>query len=198
VNRALELPKVEQVSVWGCGNFELGLPSRLFRNRRALREGRLNIHGWAERQALATARKFACMLRADWRERFVAFTNVLAGKHMYITIDLDCLDAQNAITNWEPGLFEASDIVWAISQVRRSAIVVGGDLCGAWSEPAYERPIQRLLANRDHPRIDPSMLERARATNLASLHQLWPALTGCSDVLPGSVARPTVYNSAGA
>ena len=35
INRALENPLVESVSIWGCGNFECNLPGRLLANRAA-------------------------------------------------------------------------------------------------------------------------------------------------------------------
>ena len=93
VNRALELPNVQRVAVWGCGNFELAWPARLFANHAAIRTGRLTVHAWAERQSAATQRRFACVTRANWREYFAAFAQALAGRALYVTLDLDCLDA---------------------------------------------------------------------------------------------------------
>ena len=43
INRAMELPQIAAVHVWGCGNFELTFPSRLMSNRSAMKSGRLNI-----------------------------------------------------------------------------------------------------------------------------------------------------------
>src|SRR4030081_3584763 len=48
VNRALELRNVKKVSVWGCGNFECWWPRQFFGNRRAERQGRLDVHPWAD------------------------------------------------------------------------------------------------------------------------------------------------------
>ncbi len=48
VNRALDLPQVEKVSVWGCGNFECWWPGRLFGNNWAEHSGRLEVHPWAD------------------------------------------------------------------------------------------------------------------------------------------------------
>ena len=178
VNRALEMPNVQRVSVWGCGNFELALPSRLFANRKALRAGTLEVHAWAERQKPSVQRRFNCMTRDNWRERFGHFAAGLAGRDVYVTVDLDCLVAHDAITNWENGLYRTDDIVWALSLLRQRASVIAGDLCGAWSEPSYARWFQRLAGNWDHPKLPAMDPARAAEVNRATLSTIWPALVG--------------------
>ena len=175
INRALELPEVARASVWGCGNFELAFPARLFRSRRALSSGRLEIHAWAQRQSPATARHFNCMTADAWRERFTRFASSLAETPVYITIDLDCLASPHAVTNWENGLFTPADVVWALGQLQPCRIL-GGDLCGAYSPPCYARAFQRFAGGFDHPRLPPPPAD-ARAINHATLSALWPALT---------------------
>jgi hypothetical protein len=178
VNRALEMTNVKRVCVWGCGNFELAFPSRLFANQRALKAGALEVHAWAERQKPAVQRRFKCMTRNNWRERFEQFAEALKDSDTYITVDLDCLRAEEAVTNWENGLFTAEDIAWAIAQLRATTNVVGGDLCGAYSQPVYARWFQRFAGNWDHPiRAIPSPQETARI-NAASLQKIWQVLCG--------------------
>jgi hypothetical protein len=176
VNRALELPHVHRVSVWGCGNFELSFPSRWFGNRAALRSGRLQVHAWAERQPASVQRRFPCMTRENWRERFGDFAGQISGGNAYVTVDLDCLRSQEAHTNWENGAFTADDVAWAIGQLRQQARIVGGDVCGAFSSPIYQRPFQRFAAWWDHPR------QAAAASpadmNARSLATIWPSLVG--------------------
>lgn len=178
VNRALEMPNVRCVSVWGCGNFELAWPSRLFANRRALRNGTLRVHAWAERQKPAVRRRFNCMTREDWRGRFQAFAGGLADQDVYLTVDLDCLRAEEAVTNWENGLFTADDVAWALGELRASARLVAGDLCGAWSPPGYARWFQRFAGEWDHPKRPPVDGERAVRVNQLALGRIWPALAG--------------------
>jgi hypothetical protein len=175
--RALEIPGLH-ASVWGCGNFELAWPARLFANRAALADGRLTVYAWAERQKPAVRRRFDCMSRSGWRQRFDRFVTGLAGGDVYVTVDLDCLRADQAVTNWENGLFTAEDVAWAIGSIRNSARVVGGDLCGAWSRPAYARWRQRFAGNWDHPKLPEPNEAHARSVNSAALAKIWPALTG--------------------
>ncbi|MDB5295716.1 MAG: hypothetical protein JWO31_1699, partial [Phycisphaerales bacterium] len=154
VNRALELSHVRSVAVWGCGNFELRRPHTLFANRRASRDGRLAVYAWAERQPPAVRRRFDCMSGDDWRGRFDRFAASLDGGDVYVTVDLDALSAAEAVTNWEPGLFAAADVAWAVGRLRAAGCrVVGGDVCGAWSPPAYARRRQRFAAEWDRPPV---------------------------------------------
>jgi len=176
--RALELPHVRRISVWGCGSFEPALPARLFADHRGLRSGRLEIHPWEETQRKSARRRFECMSRSDWRSRFAGFAETLAGGDVYVTVDLDCLRASEAPTNWESGLFTAADLAWAIGELRAKARVVGGDVCGAFSPPRYARWSQRLAGWWDHPELPEVSVEVARAANRAALSRIWPVLVG--------------------
>ena len=178
VNRALELPYVRRVSVWGCGNFELAFPSRLFANHKTLRSGSLEVHAWAERQKPAVQRRFNCMTRESWRERFEAFANSLAGEEVYVTVDLDCLRAEEAATNWENGLFTAMDVAWALGCLHEKSQLIGGDLCGPYSPPIYARRFQRFAGNWDHPKLPPQAPIMAGQINVAALSVIWPGLIG--------------------
>jgi arginase family enzyme len=177
VNRALELPHLKKVSVWGCGNFECWWPGRLFGNRRAEREGRLEIHPWADGRPLSDQARREAILRVNWRERFAEFVQALGGSNLYVTIDLDCLRAEEAVTNWESGRFTLEDITWTLTQLRVSgAQIVGGDICGAFSPPVYARRKQRFAAKMDHPKLPALDLETATKINFRAFEALWPIL----------------------
>jgi hypothetical protein len=175
INRALEFPEVANASVWGCGNFELAFPSRLFRNRKALAGGKLAVHAWAERQSPAVARMFNCMTLENWRDRLSQYAATLQGKPIYVTLDLDALTAESAVTNWENGLFTPDDIAWALQQIPRGN-VIGIDICGAYSPQSYARRLQRAAARFDHPRKNEPTLAGAQTTNHVTLQKLWEAI----------------------
>jgi arginase family enzyme len=176
VNRALEIPNVRRVSIWGCGNFECWWPHQIFGNRRAERTGRLEVHPWADDRPEKGRQRPGAILRDDWRERFKQFVNDLARENVYITIDLDCLRMEEAVTNWESGRFTVVDLQWALAKLRESCRIIGGDICGAYSPPHYARRKQRFAAEFDHPKIQTPALDEIRAINFAALTQLWPAL----------------------
>jgi len=176
VNRALELPHVERVSVWGCGNFECWWPHQIFGNRRAERAGILDVHPWADGRPAKDQQRKGAILRENWRDRFEQFSQGLANEDLYITIDLDCLRIEEAVTNWESGRFSVADLQWALGTLRESCRIVGGDICGAYSVPRYARPKQRFAAEFDHPKIRLPVEDKIRAINLATLEKLWPLL----------------------
>ena len=97
---------------------------------------------------------------------------------VYVTVDLDCLSDNDAVTNWENGRFALSDLVWAISLLRQKVRIVGGDLCGAFSPMRYGSRFQTLAGRFDHPR-QRCVTETKRLTvNLRALEIIWPRLVG--------------------
>ena len=177
VNRALELPHVQKVSVWGCGNFECWWPQQIFGNRRAERTGKLEVHPWADGRPLKDRQRRGAILSENWRERFAQFVNGLAGADVYVTIDLDSLRSDEVVTNWENGRFAIVDLAWALGKLRETCVIIAGDICGGFSEPTYARWKQRFASEMDHPKLARPSPEQIRALNLAALEKLWPALT---------------------
>jgi len=176
VNRALELACVRRVSVWGCGNFECWWPHQIFGNRRAERAGLLEVYPWADNRPLKDRQRKGAILREDWRDRFERFSKGLANKNIYVTIDLDCLRIEEAVTNWESGRFSVVDLQWALGKLRESCRIIGGDICGAYSPPKYARRKQRFAAEFDHPKIRLPEEDEIRTINLTTLEKLWPSL----------------------
>jgi arginase family enzyme len=181
VSRALELSQVRHVAVWGCGNFECWWPVQIFGNRRAERLGILEVHPWADDRPAKDRKRRGAILRDNWRKHYEQFLKSVVGEHVYITIDLDCLRAEEAVTNWESGRFTAVELEWALGKLRESSRIIGGDICGAFSEPSYVRWKQRFAAEFDHPKLARPSADEIRRTNFATLEKLWPL-----------VAQPTI------
>lgn len=178
INRALEVSNVRLASVWGCGNFECWFPHQIFGNRRAERTGILEVHPWADDRSSKDRQRKGAILRENWRDYFGDFSKRLAEQNVYVTIDIDCMRIEEAVTNWESGRFTVADLEWALGKLRQCSRVIGGDVCGAFSPPHYARWKQKFAAEFDRPKLAPPKLEIARAINLASLQKLWPFLAG--------------------
>jgi hypothetical protein len=176
VNRALELSQVRHVAVWGCGNFECWWPIQIFGNRRAERSGILEVHPWADERPAKDRQRRGAILRDNWREHYERFLKKLGGMNAYVTIDLDCLRPEEALTNWESGRFTIADLLWALGKLRESCRIIGGDICGAYSPPHYQRFKQRFAAEFDHPKNQLPPPDQIRTINLAALTKLWPLL----------------------
>ncbi len=177
INRALELPHVRRVSIWGCGNFECWWPRQLFGNRRAERAGRLEVHPWADQRPMKDRQRRGAILRENWREHFEGFVRNLDGANVYVTIDIDCLAAGEAVTNWESGRFTVVDLEWALTKLRESCRIVAGDICGAFSRPVYARWKQRFASEMDHPKLPRPNPGKTQEINHSTLQKLWPLLT---------------------
>jgi len=104
------------------------------------------------------------------------FVASLGRADVYVTIDLDCLRIEDAVTNWENGRFTVADLQWALGKLRERARVVAGDICGAYSEPKYARWKQRFASEWDHPKLDLPSADEIRKTNFGTLERLWSAL----------------------
>ena len=180
INRALDFAHVEAVAVWGCGNFECWGWHRMWGNHRDVRSGRLAVHPWADDRSAADQARPAAITRANWRERFAGFAGRLGGKPVYVTVDLDGLRAQEAATNWENGRFHAEDVCWALDELGRQTSIVAGDVCGAYSPPAYARKFQRFASQTDHPRLPAFDREDAVRKNMRALEAILPHLTGAA------------------
>jgi len=178
VNRALEVSNVCKVSVWGCGNFECWWPHQIFGNRGAERAGILEVHPWADDRPVKDRARRGAILRNNWRECFEQFLNTIGETSLYITIDLDCLRPEEAVTNWENGRFTIGDLDWALKRLRQACRIVGGDICGAYSPPKYARRKQHFAADFDHPKIQLPPPHRIREINRGALEKLWPLLMG--------------------
>ena len=176
VNRALELPHVRCVSVWGCGNFECWWPHQLFGNRRAERASILEVHPWADDRPVKDRQRRGAILGDNWHEHFEHFLEQIGGTNVYVTIDLDCLRPEEAVTNWESGRFTIADLEWALTKLRESSQIIAGDICGAYSSPYYARFKQRFAAEFDHPKIQLPPVDQIRRINSATLAKLWPLL----------------------
>jgi len=177
INRALENPRIRQVSIWGCGNFECNFPWRFLGNRSAAREGRLRIHPWAQ-EGKSYPFWLNPMTPETWKSQFADWVETQRGQKTYVTIDMDCLSSGEVVTNWENGRFTCDDLVWALNILREKTGIIGGDLCGAWSRPSYQTTFQRLAGWFDHPAIPLPSREDLLERHLHAFNQLWPALTG--------------------
>src|SRR5262245_12471149 len=79
INRALELPQVQHVAIWGCGNFECWWPHNFFANRSAQRSKRLEVHPWADDRPMKDRQRAGVILRENWRDQFEKFAANLRG-----------------------------------------------------------------------------------------------------------------------
>jgi len=176
INRALENRNVRGVSIWGCGSDDCDHSERSNGARRAAEAGKLAVHPW-QKPKESYPHWLLPTTPETWRAELTDWAARHAGESIYITIDLDCLAASGAVTNWEAGQFTVDNLVWALGLLRGKMNVIGGDLCGAYAAPAFAGTFQRFASWWDHPKGKINLSNRA-AVNQAAFARIWPALAG--------------------
>ena len=191
VNDALRLPHIERVVVIGAGSEDLGGVQLWRGNRAALASGRLEIFPATLDHSLwpGSKKQLACGTRQSGRMRWKTVEQVgmnaliedvlarLPSKRLYISVDKDCLRAENARSNWDEGELELREVCSAIETLRANCELVGADVTGEWSAPRLDNPLVAAISRADHPRSSPPTreeLSRNEHTNLA----LWRAFGG--------------------
>lgn len=124
----------------------------------------------------------ALTLKSSFEQHvFMGIAEVLAEietDHIYISVDKDCLRAEDARTNWEQGTMPLSTVTATIRALKAYKQVVGADTVGDFSPVRFHSPLKWIashLDRRTHPRED---MEVASRINAAANAQLIEALTG--------------------
>ena len=177
LNRALELPSCRRIVVLGCANFELEYPSRLFGRT----DPRLEIHPWKKAVSRRIAEKYRCLEPDGLPQAAAELGAGLGGQALYVSIDLDAFQAGQAVTNWEPGLFSLDQVASIVQKLGTDARLLGGDICGCYSVPVFERTLQRVADNWDHPKLDLPDPAVIAERNALAVRTLWNALAEVLD-----------------
>ena len=175
VNRALELPGVQQVLHVGAGSADLKYPAAWTGNRAAVRAGRLRL-------------LTAAALGREPDGRFAAALAAVPTPRVYVSVDKDCLRAAGALTNWEEGNLELEFLLRALRAIVETRTVVGLDITGDYSPIEIRSAWKSWCSRLDHPA---NYSARGRgAGEIARLNaETNAAILG---VLPGAAGRTTV------
>ena len=112
-----------------------------------------------------------------------AFLDLLASRietaAVYLTIDKDALAPADAATNWDQGRLGLSFVAALIARLAAGRRLIGADVCGDWSAPAYAGSLATRVRKRgeawlDQPRGVPGAAQLAinQRTNRALLRHL--------------------------
>jgi arginase family enzyme len=194
---ALRLPLVSGVVL-------IGQDSRDFRKRDmavcpvdALASGRLTIAPWSMEEAFAPGRwpgaarsanspvtrralgshvRFAPLARTGLAAEFERTSARLEGKDIYLSIDKDCLEPQDAITDWEQGRFRLEDLLQGVALLSERCRVIGADICGDRAPSPLSGRLKRFDAGRSGPWRSPTAAEHSLNENVSL--QLVSMITG--------------------
>ena len=99
---------------------------------------------------------------------------------LYVSIDKDVLDAQDAAVNWDSGLLRLEQVLSILETFLAASDgqLAGADVLGDWSPVRLGHWLGRLCTRLDHPspELDPAdAADRNRRANAALLQALSPA-----------------------
>lgn len=124
----------------------------------------------------------ALTLKSSFKEHvFMGIAEVLAEietDHIYISVDKDCLRAEDARTNWEQGSMPLSTVTTAIRALKAHKQVVGADTVGDFSPVRFRSPLKWIASHLDRRSQPREELEVASRINAAANALLIEALIG--------------------
>jgi hypothetical protein len=171
VTETLKNSNVRKVILCGISSDDISSLMIHSGNLRSLAEDRLEIYPYAHRPArnvfrhvppnisLHVKRKW---MRSDifWneiknknlKEFFLSVLSRLETKRAYVSIDKDCLKAEHALTNWEEGSFDLSELLLILGLIKENMDICGVDITGDYSVPETAGWVKTICSLIDHPK----------------------------------------------
>jgi hypothetical protein len=182
VNRALDLPHVQQVITLGPCSADLDLPELKLGNLRALAAGRLEVYPWRHEPSRVFRRYgtgashrtdnghlvWTTLADKSWSVFVEALVARVPTEAVYLTIDKDALSATDAVTNWDQGEMVLEHVLILIERIAARRRLIGADVCGEYSPLRFSGWHRRLLSwlDRGTPApIDPDACAQNERTN---------------------------------
>lgn len=196
INRVAANPMVEKIITIGVCSNDLNWPEWKGANLSLLRDRQLELYPY--NQVRSRVRRnygsgashsysngyIEWRAIAQWGEQ--AFISHLKARirteAVYITIDKDVFTSDEAVTNWDQGQLRLSFLLEMLRAITGRHKMIGADVTGDYSKPAYRGSLIRRIAKQAEILLDqpagPGDMEHAIATNSALNLQLCSALGG--------------------
>jgi hypothetical protein len=194
INKALDDSRVDKIITLGVCSDDLCSPERKGANLAQLSSGRLELYPYQHapsrvRQHYETGASYhqtdgalhwqmiASMGEENFIERLLSRINT---SDVYLTIDKDVLDADDAVTNWDQGHMRLPYVLSLISEIGARHRIIGADVTGDYSTPSYGGGLWTRSIKRAEILIDQPLRKRdslaIRNINSAANHALLEVL----------------------
>ena len=179
---ALRLPGVSDVTIIGPSSSDLAWHKFYFAPLGALRDERLRLvpMDTAGVRIPGAGRLAFDTVQAGGAARAI---ERLAGRDVYLSVDKDCLRAEDAVTDWDAGRLTLSELAGAVRQVASTCTIVGADITGDRSASPLQGLLRRLDAGRlrEQPALTAVEARRNQTATLAVLRAMGALHGGGSD-----------------
>ena len=183
INEVMKFPFVQKVVVIGLGRYDLKGWHLLRGNVAALESGKLELYpaSWRRSKRMFAPDMYWKTFAREGLERVMnRVLERLPTEEVYLSVDKDCLRPESALTNWEKGEVQLSELRYGIERMRTERRIVGADITGEYSRGANSNSLFRWISNCNHPqshllpqaRFSQRELEVNQNTNLALLQSL--------------------------
>lgn len=90
-------------------------------------------------------------LKASLKQGVQQILAAITTHDVYISVDKDCLRAEDAITNWEQGTLPLETVTACIESICKAHTIVGADTVGDYSPPVFASPLKWIGSMLDRP-----------------------------------------------
>ena len=90
-------------------------------------------------------------LKASLKQGVQEILAAISTQNVYISVDKDCLRAEDAITNWEQGTLPLETVTACIASICAAHSIVGADTVGDYSPPVFASPLKWIGSMLDRP-----------------------------------------------
>ena len=162
VAAAARLPSVRRILTIGVCSADVAPGKHKGAEVQLVADGRLEIHPWRDPAGRAghvtiAGRRFDTVETQGEVAFLDGLLDRIPTENVYVTLDKDVLRAGQAVTNWDQGDAGLPFVEAALRRIGAARRIVGADVLGDWSRPAYagerlEGWVKRAEAFLDHPR----------------------------------------------
>lgn len=171
VNLVAAQRRIKKIVMLGPSSEDLSFPHNMTFNFSWFRDARVEVYPFYHAPSLMLLknlrenhfihpRSSGIFQRVTWenlrgKDIRQAITDVierLPAKHIYISIDKDCLSWDYAATNWERGVINLDWLLEALKILRDNTAIIGVDIAGDYSRIKINSLFKKLCSNWDHPR----------------------------------------------
>lgn len=180
IGRAARMEGMAHVVTVGVCSPDIGLRKAQDGDLDLIAEERLDVFAWTapdggdevelEGRSWPT---IAALGEAAFLDRLDA---AIGTRAVYVTLDKDVLRAEDAVTNWDQGRASLDFVIAAVRRVAQGRRILGADVVGDWSKPAYGLGVGSLLkrgeALLDQPWRRPAPARADRVNEAVNLRLL--------------------------
>jgi len=188
INRAIALPQLAKAITIGVSSRDLRWPELKRANLQLIRDGKLEMFPYAHPPSRVWG-EYGIGAGHTQQGRYIVWRSMTDGDEVdflrlllarietdaiYITVDKDVLAEEETITNWDQGRMTLSQLCAMVQALGERCHIIGADVIGDYSEPAYGGGLWPVIKKRveafiDQPRRHMNAADIAARNELSNL-----------------------------